>query len=177
MTGAEIRSQSRDQTRIMTWPNIYTEESRVNWSSACPRLAGKLLINQKFSQKFTERGTERERACWHLERCTAFDRSDSTPLLLFGKSYHFDTNTNTHRSPPSPSSCSSGVYLRISCPSFSPRGPGFDSVTWSRLTHVIPVYLDSPTLCTRQQPQHVYQLKSLKQERFRHRLLKVSSQK
>ena len=62
-------------------------------------------------------------------------------------------------------------------PSFSPRGPGFDSVTWSRLTHVIPVYLGSPTLCTRQQPQHVYQLKSLKQERFRHRLLKVSSQK
>ena len=45
----------------MTWPNIYTEESRVNWSSACPRLAGKLLINQKFSQKFTERALDRER--------------------------------------------------------------------------------------------------------------------
>ena len=50
-----------------------------------------------------------------------------------------------------------------------------DSVTWSRLTHVIPVYLSSPTLCTRQQPQHVYQLKSFKkQERFRHGLFKVS---
>ena len=32
-----------------------------------PRLAGKLVINQKFSQKFTEREIERERACWHLE--------------------------------------------------------------------------------------------------------------
>ena len=86
--------------------------------------------------------------------------------------------TEVRHLPPLAPLCVSAVLSQVSSvPPFLPEAQVVtpDSVTWSRLTHVIPVYLSSPTLCTRQQPQHVYQLKSLKQERFRQRLFKVSS--